>query len=381
MRLLLVKESICHRLASQIEADNAWPAVVNLCERWRVMPALCSRLDACGYTPRKEVADLIRQIAAQEFVRTAQRIRGGAAALATLETHGIEAAAFKGMAALTWLHRGKLDRTIQDVDLLVRPNELFRAVAALRASGFLPKFGDVTLKEYVSFVRHTPVLAGNEAITLVSRDGTEIDLHWKIGAFDAERLLASAQSVPLLGTTARVVAPAEGLQLTAHHALRNNLVPDDIARDILDAQRWFRLLGANIRQAPLGRDSSAIDDAIEALRLVLARLVGDDCATVAPQSAAARRLAALYERQLAEGAINTDLTYVFSLHVVQQTLGYVWRYKHRYRATLSAIYRVDGKPALSLLDRLTRLAAAFFQTSPTQWRQLRNLALARDKII
>jgi hypothetical protein len=338
--------------------------------------APAARLEACAYVLPPEEAGRIRQVAAQEFVRTALRLRGGAAALAALEANGIRAAAFKGMAVLAWLHRGKPDRTIQDVDLLVRPEDVSRAVAVLTAGGFHPKLGDIPIEEYLAFMRDSPGAAGNEAISLVGADGTDIDLHWKLGTFDTHRLLASAQAVPLFGSTVRVLAPADGLRLTAHHALRNDFVPDDIARDVVDAQGWCRLPGA----APVGDDHTAIDEVIGALRLILTQLGAEDNARTPPPGAAAWRLAALYARQLAEGPINTDLPYVVSPHAVRQVLRGAWRDWRRYQATMHAFEAANGEAALPLRHRLTRLAASVWHTAPSQWGQLRTLARAKNQV-
>lgn len=376
MRMLVAARADLPRLASEAGAAGAWAGVLQLCERWRVLPALAARLEACEHVLPPEEAGRIRQVAAQEFVRTTLRLRGGAAALAALEANGIEAAAFKGMAVLAWLHHGKPDRIIQDVDLLVRPDDVSRTVAVLEARGFRPKLGGVPLEEYLAFVRDSPGAAGNEAISLVGTEGTDIDLHWKLGAFDTDRLLAAAASVPWLGTTVRVLAPADGLRLTAHHALRNDLVPDAIARDVLDADGWFRLLGS----APVSDDHTAINDMIGALRLILAQLGAKDHAATPPPSAAAWRLAALYDRQLAEGAINTDLPYVVSPHAVRQVLRGAWRDWRRYQAMMRAFEAANGESILPLRRRLARLANTIWRTAPSKWGQLRTLAQAKDQV-
>jgi hypothetical protein len=377
MQLLVAPRVDLPRLAAAVGAMGAWEEVIRLCERWRVVPTLAAQLKASAVVLPPEEADRIRQVTAQEFVRTTLRMRGGAAALAVLDATGIEGAAFKGMAVLTWLHGSKPRRSIQDVDLLVRPDDISKAVAALRAHGFQPKLGDVPFQDYLAFVRDSPGAAGNEAISLVGPDGTDIDLHWKLGALNTQRLLSAARCVPLFGATVRVLDPADGLRLTAHHALRNDLVPDDIARDVLDAQGWFRLHGG----AEVGEDASALGDVIGALRLILAQLGAGEDPRYPPASAAAWRLAALYDRQLTEGAINTDLPYVLSLHSVRQVLRGAWRDRRRYLAMMHAFETANGERVLSPRGRLARLAYAVWHTAPSQWGQLRTLARAKNQLI
>ena len=61
MRLLASPVGASRAIAQQIEAAGDWPAVVDLCERWRVVPALAMRLRALGLSlPSQQAAPLGR---------------------------------------------------------------------------------------------------------------------------------------------------------------------------------------------------------------------------------------------------------------------------------------------------------------------------------
>lgn len=383
MRFLVASPAQLPPLVLTVERAQAWATVIKLCERWHVLPPLAARLEACGHPLPQPEAARLRQVAAQQFVTTSLRLRGGCTALHALEAGGVEAAAFKGFAVLALLHGGRMTRTIQDVDILVRREDASRAVEVLQARGYRPKLGPVPLDEYLAFVRDSPGAAGNEAISLAGRDGTDIDLHWKLGRFDTDRLLEEAERVPLFSDVVPVLPPAVGLLMTAHHAVRNDFVPDTMARDLLDAQGWFQLFqGAAASQHSLASTASnhGMKDAIRALGLILDRLGGGHATDGGPASGAARRLEALYFRQLAYGPINTDLPYVLSSTALRQFLRGAWRDWRRYQEMMRAFESANGESSLPLAVRVARLAASAWRTAPAHWSQLRTLARLKDQI-
>jgi hypothetical protein len=44
----------------------------------------------------------------------------------------------------------------------------------------------------IAFARASPGSAGNESISLVTEGNFDVDLHWRLGAFDVDGALASA---------------------------------------------------------------------------------------------------------------------------------------------------------------------------------------------
>lgn len=378
MRLLVAPDAELPGLLGGLDSESCWPEILNLCERWRVLPTLAARLASFRHLLPAIQAARLRHAVLEQMVNSSRQLRAATAVHQALQDAGITVAAFKGVAVLALLHAGGAGRSIGDIDLLVTPEEATRAIELLQARGFRPKIGPIPPAEYVSFIRNSPGSAGNEAISLVDLTGIDIDLHWKLGGFDAQHLLARSRQMPVAGGTLRVVGPLDGLCLTAHHALRNDLVPDAIARDLIDTQGWLRLLG----NAAVDVDGPAgIPAAIETLRCILVQLGATEAAETGPAaSTAARRLAELYTHQLAHGPINTDLAYLFSGLAAQKIVRGLWRSRHRYRVLMQAFERVNGEPSTTLLQRMLRLWASLLQSPPARLWQVRTLSRLKEDL-
>ena len=368
MRLLVCLDSASAAAAAAITSAGGWEEVVALADQWKVFPSLAARV-ASGEIriPERAAAGLARMTSVQ-FFRTTVCMRAGCDALRALATAGIPAIAFKGAAVIAHLHRGMRDRMVRDVDVLVHGLDLQRSLEALDAAGFHRTIDEGSLEDYTAFVAHSPGAAGNHAISLSNRQDAAVDLHWKLGRFDPGELLESASTVPILGTPTRVARPAFGLLLTVHHALRNDLVPGEVARDVLDCAGWFRLLEGMPAELALVRaqgEKLGLADALDAMAVVVSKLGG----AVPPElgtSLTGRQLADLYFRQLEEGPINTDLAYLGSPRAALQIL----------RGALIGWRRYRGM----MKERAMRLARSVVRLSPSHWRQLRALTRAKDRL-
>jgi len=382
MRLLVCERSELPRIADVISATGDWREVASLADRWSVFPALESRMQAgIDRMPADDAAALARKTSVQ-FFRTTVCLLAGCDALRTLSRARIPAVAFKGAAVIAHLHRGMRDRMIRDVDVFVRPEDLHEGLRALATAGFRRSISEGTVEDLVSFVGHSPGAAGNHAITLSNRQDAQVDLHWRLGGFDAESLIGSAREMELLGARIPVVSPAFGLLLTVHHALRNDLVPDEIARDILDCGGWLRLLAGDeqeMEHACAVAKAKGLFEVLGAMAICIRRLGG-----WAPEFLGKEReattLADLYFRQLEEGAINTDLAYLSSRRAAGQIVAGAWRGWRRYRRMMRAFEAKQGEQRVTLIGRGIRLIRSVAQLSPGHWQQLRELTRAKDRM-
>lgn len=222
--------------------EGSWRSLADRCEKLRVLPQAMLRITSESHQlPQADrVAIAHRRIEAT--ASCARRLHFGCRALASLHDAGIAAAGFKGIAAIGRLHQGQPARGIGDVDVLVSPVSATRAITVLNGAGFGSKVGGLSTEQVIAFARSSPGSAGNESISLVTAEGIEVDLHWKLGAFDVDAALAEASPIRVLGVPVPLVRPGLGLLLSAHHALRNDFVPDEVIRDLLDANGWLRLL-------------------------------------------------------------------------------------------------------------------------------------------
>lgn len=382
MRLLACERSDVPIIADTISAADGWRDVASLADRWNVFPALAARIKGgVDRLPEEEAAALARKTSLQ-FFRTTVCLRAGCEALEALSRARIPAVAFKGAAAIAHLHRGTRERMIRDVDVFIRPRDLHDALHTLATVGFTRSIAEGTIDDLTSFVANSPGAAGNHAISLSNRHDAQIDLHWRLGGFDAEALIGSAREMDVLTARIPVVSPAYGLLLTVHHALRNDLVPDEIARDILDCGGWLRLLEgdkAAMEHACTVASTTGLSEALGAMAICVRRLGGS-----APEhlgkGTAATTLADLYFRQLEEGAINTDLAYLGSRRAAGQILAGAGRGWRGYRRMMRAFEARQGEPRLSLMGRAIRLIRSAASLSPGHWRQLRELSRAKDRL-
>jgi hypothetical protein len=384
MRLLASPPAVAMAAASEIEAGGEWPAVLRLCARWKVLPAVAARLAALGRSMPPTEADELRRGTAAQFIRTSLCLRAGSEAMQGLHAAGIKAAAFKGGAVIALLHANARDRMLQDVDILIRADDLAAALMALEANGYRRHVGTGSLADYIAFVRNSPGAAGNQAVSLSNPAGNHIDLHWKLGRFDTEALLGTARPVRMLNVETTVVRPAFGLLLTVHHAVRNDLVPDEIARDILDCGGWFRLLAADSAELSYVLDYArrwGLDDAVQAVSMIVQHFAGDSPLPATAIGSTASALADLYLRQLDSEPINSDLPYLASPRAVGQILSGALSGWRRYAGLMREFEAANGEESLTLPERVKRLTTAAWHLSPAQWRQVRALARAKDRLL
>jgi len=370
-------------VAGRIDATGQWPEVIRWCGEAKVLPALGNRLSLCHQTlPPAESAQLVRGTALQ-FVETTRCLSEGVRTLNLLAAAGIPCAAFKGCAALAQLYDGPQDRMLQDVDLLIRKTDLPAALEHLQSQGYRAGIGADSLEDYLGFIRNSPGAAGNEAMSLRGSTGNSIDLHWKLGVFDTEMLLESAEQTRVLNTVSRMIRPAFGLLLTVHHALRNDFVPREMARDVLDCARWFRLMDQNAEERKVALEQ-ARRCGLEAGLGAMARLAGEFGGAHSFGNLAAgeasEALAGLYFHQLDRGAVSTDLNYLVSPVAWRQIFTGMISGSRRYVGMMREFEAANGEESLPLAQRIGRLALAAARTSPKQWRQVRCLAVEKWRL-
>jgi hypothetical protein len=384
MQLLAAPPGATASAADAIAAAGAWPAMVTLCRRWNVLPALAATVRRADLLlPAAETTALKRE-ATVEVLRTKVCLRAGADALRLLADADIPAVAFKGFAVIAVLHRGDPERMVKDVDILISPDAIPSALALLESHGYRRTVETGTLQEYIAFVQNSPGAAGNEAVSLTIRPGADLDVHWKLGRIDVAELLATSRQVDVLGCKVPVVRPAFGLLLSVHHAVRNDFVPDHIARDVIDCAGWFDLLSENPAELICAREHAerwGLAEAIAAMSLIVQQCGHEDrwCVT-GPVTSGAADLATLYFHQLESGPINTDLAYLGSSRPLRQVLAGACSGWRGYKDMMRAFEQSNGEESLTPWQRLRQMAISVWSLSPSEWRQIRALARAKDRL-
>jgi len=242
---------------TELTTSDRWRPMLELSFKWRVTPQLWQRLQYLEIdlpdTVRGEFSQLCRVIAVQSTTAAHRSVR----VMSTLNAAGIEAVAFKGIGVMASLYTKPSDRMVGDVDILIAPESLEAAIAALTSTGFAPVLpGD--LNDYLDYLHHR-TRADNLFLILKDASGFEIDLHWGLKAtagveFSVADILSRAVTATLLNQSIQVTNPIDAMLLSVHHSVRDDLAPASAIKDLCDLHTWWMNrdrweLGSVIHQA------------------------------------------------------------------------------------------------------------------------------------
>ena len=176
---------------------------------YRLLPQVYRNLESCGVGGDEMIK--LRGVYRHAWYRNHVLLHGAGSLVRALQHAGVDVMALKG-AAVTALYPGGLGtRPMNDVDLLVAPDDVERAVDVLRAQGFAMdgEFPFAVARR----IRHS--------VPFRRQDGLEIDLHWHLLAQggDDGAVWRRARSWTLAGTEVLVPAPEDQLLHTCVHGV------------------------------------------------------------------------------------------------------------------------------------------------------------------
>jgi len=320
--------------AARLSQLGQWDHAVAVSIAWRVVPQVRRRLGDLANAPGEAAQRRLHDASVAAALQSTTLAHRAAAVLQHLDAAGVPALPFKGVAAIADLYGGPGRRMLSDIDVLVAPDQLRAACAALQELGFTPVVE--RFNEYVAYLEHRPyegALSGHYFLVLIDADHVEVDLHWRLGtrpppALEAGNLITRAVTAQLYRTTIRVPAPADAMALTAHHVLRDNFAPDTAVKDLCDLAAWWEAEGTRWRLPEVVRDVQRCGMAVPLLALweVLASVdggsrVGDGVDALAAactrrERRDATRLASLFHAQATGGRLNPDLLRLLSPMVI-----------------------------------------------------------------
>ncbi|MCP5267126.1 MAG: nucleotidyltransferase family protein [Burkholderiaceae bacterium] len=250
------------------------------------------------------------------------RLRAASVALQALARAGLDAMVLKGVAIAQTYYRDVGSRPMADIDILVRPGSIARAIAALAKAGWHvppdgPRLSDALLRY-------------RKSIVLRRADGMELDLHWAVldlrGDENAcDSFWAAAVPVSLNRVPMRILCAADQLlHACAHGLVWNEVSPMRWIADAMmilevagDSMDWERLTSMAIG----ARVSCYLLAALEYLLDEFGAAVPDDVIArlrAAPVSLASRRLFALHTQG---GFMRTPRTSVWKFLVCRRRSG------------------------------------------------------------
>jgi hypothetical protein len=361
---------------SKIAGGDAWMRTIAQAESWCVLPTLNNRIQEFDFQLDTAVKSDLSVRCRRAFASSASVAHRGAELCAYLGRSGIPAVLFKGLSSIIHLYPGPQERTVKDADLLILEQDLKAAVAALEKLNLHAGHGG-DLDAYVHAIRNMPGFAGNESLAVDAPPFEHLDVHWRlcrrpVEGMQMERIIGRAVRGRLFGTEVLVVSPADGLVLSAHHALRNRFATSGMIRDVLDARRWLDLAErCGEWESTLAHvDRCRMGPAVFALAMI----GGREPRVAQLMSEQGRELVEWFNLQTREGPLGQDLAHLADFLAMRQVaraaLG-SWRQYRQYLSDLEKQAR--GKP-LPLGERTETAAHAIADSGPKSLASLSRAA-------
>jgi hypothetical protein len=201
---------------------GAWNADLAEIARSRLSAAALRAAERRGIELEASTADILRNVAAAETLRTLTVDIRGAQVVSDLGRAGFDPVVTKGPGIAAIIPEGDT-RVYVDLDVVVPPSDFKAALAFLRQQEFVPTLPQ---QGWAYFERYC-----GEAINLVRDDGAAIDLHhtippWHWGArLSVAELQGRAIPLTVAGHEIKVVDPVHNLMVAALHVVSDKGYP------------------------------------------------------------------------------------------------------------------------------------------------------------
>lgn len=233
-----------------------WGAIADFAVRQAIAGLVWSAApEGPGAGAGAEAWAALRRAALQSAARTTLALHAFARVTRTLEAAGVPCLAMKGVAIAALDPGYAVRRHLSDLDLLVRPEHVVQADAALRAAGVAPALDRPTLDGREGVEGRASL--GSAVAVEVYRDpaGVPIDLHVRppaaTAARDLEGLWARARIADVAGTPVRVPSPDDQLLIACEHVFdRHGATPGLLPRHVADVARLVALGARADRTVP-----------------------------------------------------------------------------------------------------------------------------------
>ena len=236
LKIVLADKDTASRCSEELSTGGYWPRTLQLAKMWRVVPQLKNRIDTLCLPMDPHTSIQLREAHIESSAHSMMALHICRLMFREFNNKQLRAVAFKGVGVISSLYQGPTDRSMNDIDILVRREDFDQAYRTLRTLDFAPIVD--RLVQYVDF------LEGNELL-LTNDDGFEVDLHIGYDGSDesailsAERIIAHAQTADIWGASVHVPSLLDSMMITVQHSLHHNFDPTESVRDMCDLRRWW----------------------------------------------------------------------------------------------------------------------------------------------
>jgi Uncharacterised nucleotidyltransferase len=336
------------KISEALAASFSWEAVLRLADHHRVMPALYQALHG-----REDVPASIHSALQARFQSNSIRALRFSAELVrlvvALRECGIEALAHKGPALAQLLYGDPALRQYGDLDLLVRPGDVTRAIAALQQLGYEPQL-QLSVRQAKAYLN-----TGYEYVFTLGRQKNLLELQWQIVPrfyavdFNLDAMFQRSAEVVLEGASLESLWREDLMLALCVHAAKHGWAQLGMLRDIAalasSGMYWHQVLAA-AREVGVHR--------IVCISLLLAERLG---CTLPPDMGSEKEIRAA--KSIADRLM---LELLAGKEVNPESLRYFydwWRYRERWRDRARFVYRLALTPSIGEWQSL-RLPDALF---------------------
>lgn len=158
-------------VAAETFDETDWQRIVELAQKQIVAPLLYARLKERGITPPPAIAEQLRQMYLASATRHVRLFQELGHILRALQAADLPVIPLKGACLAEAVYGNLALRQMEDVDVLVKPADLAKALDVLRTIGYVAAHPfEIEVKRQLH--QHMPPLS--------KRDGVTLELHWTI---------------------------------------------------------------------------------------------------------------------------------------------------------------------------------------------------------
>ena len=209
-------------VAAETFGEADWQRIVELAQKQIVAPMLYARLIERGITPTPAAAQQLREIYLVSVVRNTGLLYEVENIFRAFQAADIPVIPLKGACLAEAVYGNLALRPMSDVDLLVKPADLAKALAVLRTLGYAAAH-PFEIESVRHFSQHMPKLS--------KRGGVTLELHWTIvnprynvhfDDNDLDQVWSRATPVKIGGVQVLILSPGDLLwHLCLHASVRH----------------------------------------------------------------------------------------------------------------------------------------------------------------